>query len=212
MLIQQRSWLFCLLTGFAGLVACDRSIDPTLVAESVVQITTPLSGTLSVQDANGRSRSSFSRSENVYLVFRLRNTGDTSILTGPRPIFNPPDNFYLNLVYDQNFFSLVRITGESPVGEYIGKPFATYGHPDYVNGPILVPPRTTAEWRVPWRDTLGTTYRLPVFTPATSLGIQRPYGRYEPDPGPLVPGFYRSGFTLDVDDRRAAFSITFRVE
>ncbi|GAA4397196.1 hypothetical protein GCM10023187_06270 [Nibrella viscosa] len=195
----------------AGLVACKRTqVGPSLNAEHVVQITTPLSGTLAVQDAGGRARTSLRSSENFTLVFRLYNAGDTAVRVG-RLLASGE---YLDNVFGYpEFLSLSRIVEGEPVGDILPKPVLSIAvSPESYR--IDIPPRTVAEWRLPWRDPHLTRYTLPMYTPATSLGNSIIYTRYNPDPepGPLAPGLYRSAFALDVGNRRAPFSVIFQIE
>jgi len=196
----------------AGACGRDGDIDPPLNGESVVQITPALSGTLAVEDANGQPRATLRSDEELFLTFTLNNAGDSAILAGPPP---PPNTIGqdFDIAWNQEFMLLVRLTSSSrDVGEVVGKPFAQSWYFDYASRPMLIPPRTVAVWRVPWRGAEGTIYRLPQFTPTTTLNEPRPYARFRPDPGPLLPGVYRTGFWLEVGDRRARFYVTFRVQ
>lgn len=199
-----RYWLVLTVLGLTGY---DRTIDPALNGQHVVQITTPLSGTLAVQDANGQVRNTLRSEEAIFLVFRLRNTGDSTVIIGPEP----QSGRYRDLIHESGFFSLLRFTPDETFGKVIKGPLIQQTDP-MSSGPTLVPPRSMAEWRIPWRDQAGTQYQMPVYSPAGSGGISRVYQRYDPNPEPLSPGLYRSAFSFDAGGRRAPFSITFQVE
>ncbi|MCY7358519.1 MAG: hypothetical protein LH609_13885 [Rudanella sp.] len=184
-------------------------VAPALRGEHEVQITPSLRGTLSIQNAQGQTQGKLRRGDPFFLVFRLHNTGDTTLIIGPSPSLG----YYIDFVSSQSepdFFSVTQITPGNPVGTLIRNSFSPASGGQY--RPLLLPARTQAEWRSPWQGSVGQQYRWPVYTPATSVGISRVYARYSPNPGPLAAGFYRSMFILGVGNRRAQFSITFQVK
>ena len=198
------------LLSLTGLLGCEQPlvVAPALRGEHAVQITPSLRGVLSVQNAQGQTERQLRTGDPFFLVFRLHNTGDSTLLIGPSPLLE----YYRDFVFsgdDERFFSLSQITPGNPVGSFIRRPFIAGS--EFRPRPYLLPARTQAEWRLPWQGLVGQQYQWPVYTPITMVGALRVYERYKPDPGPLSAGFYRSMFFMDVGNRRAQFSITFQV-
>ena len=208
--LKKRYW-FSVLLSLTGFLSCEQPlvIAPALQGEHAVQITPSLRGVLSIQNAQGQTQGLLKLGDPFFLVFGLHNTSDSTLLIGPSPSFG----YHLNFIFnggDQRFFSLAQITPGNPVGNYIRRPFSVGS--EYRYGPILLPAHTQAKWRLPWQGPVGQQYQWPVYTPAISGGTSQVYERYDPDPGPLPAGFYRSMFLMDVGNRRAQFSITFQVK
>ena len=209
---QKQHWGW-LLAGLSGLLwGCDFSVDPAVTPQHTVQITQPLSGTLSVENEAGQVRDRFQPGESIFLVFKVQNTSDTTTRIGYSTRLT---GYYWDFAYvglNSGFLSITQIEPNNPVGILFKRLFTEFdGGAGYRRG-WLIPPRTVAEWRLRWQDPVGTQYRWPVFSPATTSIVPRTFERISSNPNPLPPGLYRSSFTLDVDDRRAEFSITFEVK
>ncbi len=195
-----------------GLWGCDFSVDPAVIPQHTIQVTESLSGTLSVEDTTGRVRGRFKQGESIFLVFRVQNTGDTTTRIGyaTRSINSFSD--FTNNGSNSSFLSVAQIAPDNPVGIIFRRPFEESDASEGFRRGWLILPRTVAEWRLRWQDPIGTQYRWPVFTPATTVIALRTFRRINSESDHLPPGLYRSSFTLDVDDRRAEFLITFEVE
>jgi len=209
--VLKKGYWFSVLLSLTGFLSCEQPlvIAPALQGEHAVQIAPSLRGVLSIQNAQGQTQELLKPGDPFFLVFRLYNTGDSTLLIGLPPSFG----YYRDFVFsgdDERFFSLSQITPGNSVGSLIRRPFIAGS--TYRPGPYLIPARTQAEWRLPWQGSVGQQYQWPVYTPTTTVGALRVYQRYKPDPGPLSAGFYRSMFFMDVGNRRAQFSITFQVK
>ena len=203
-------WLLAVLLGL--LWGCNSSVDPAVTPQYAVQITRPLSGTLSVEDQAGQVRGRFQPGESIFLVFKAQNTSDTTTRIGYSTRLIGYYRDFVNLGSNSGFLSITQIVPDNSVGVLFRRLFFEVSADSVRRTGWLIPPRTVAEWRLRWQDPVGTQYRWPVFTPATTAITPRIFERISSDPNPLPPGLYRSSFTLDVDDRRAEFSITFEVK
>lgn len=208
-----------LLAGLVGVVAlwtvnsCQPK-DPEPRLRNAIRITDQLYASYEVLNMDGQPGTRFREGENFQLSFKFRNVSDDTLYT----FLSTTPLSRLFFIRDRQVFSVLKKGVGGRADQIMGRPvnsgFAEFFQP----GGVVLLPKTTLTYQVPWQTQINERYLIPVYDPIppfNSLGyVIRYYIRdgNEFKADRLPEGVYYSTFSLDLFGKRVPFRVDFTVK
>ncbi|GAA4397192.1 hypothetical protein GCM10023187_06260 [Nibrella viscosa] len=213
---MKNNWfcVWCLLLLIAG---C-RSKDPEPEPQREIRLYDQVWVSYELLDMSGRPSSRFREGENFMFSLRIRNlSADTLISTRyPSPLYQ-----FFVLVNPQ-VFSVVKRAADGQADRVMGRPLTGGKELPFTASSLIVMPKTTVTYQVPWQTKTGELYPMPAYDPVPDPVLQADglsgyfrgnylYTGSESKVDRLTQGAYYSAFTLDMFGRRVYFRTDFTV-